>query len=151
MAKQATVRAPWVRLVREPMSAKRRTARPRIAEPNDVVSLIEARARQEAVEVFYVVPVDSQSRPLVLHEMTRGLLNSCLVHPREVFRVAILAGASGVVVAHNHPSGDPTPSAEDRAVTRQLAAAGRLLDIPLYDHVIIGAGRHVSMAAAGLL
>jgi len=147
----APTRAPWVRLVREPMSAEQHDERPRIKGPDDVVALVEARARQEAVEVFYVVPVDSQARPLVLHEMTRGLLNCSLVHPREVFRVAILAGASGVIVAHNHPSGDPTPSAEDRAVTRQLVEAGKLLDIPLYDHVIIGAGRNVSMASAGLL
>jgi DNA repair protein RadC len=83
--------------------------------------------------------------------ITRGLLNSSLVHPREVFRAAIAEAAAGIIVVHNHPSGDPTPSAEDRTVTRQLAEAGRLLDLPLYDHVVIGGDRYLSFATAGLL
>ena len=70
--------------------------------------------------------------------VTIGLLNSTLVHPREVFRAAITAGASAIVVAHNHPSGDTKPSAEDLRVTRQLVAAGKVIDIQLTDHVIIG-------------
>ena len=80
-----------------------------------------------------------------------GILNSSLVHPREVFRLAIAFGAAGIIVAHNHPSGDPTPSADDRAITRQLVDAGRLLDIPVYDHLILGAARYLSFAEAGLL
>jgi DNA repair protein RadC len=68
-----------------------------------------------------------------------------------VFRLAIAEGAAGIIVAHNHPSGDPTPSADDRAVTRQLVDAGRLLDIPVYDHVIVTDGRYVSFVESGLL
>jgi DNA repair protein RadC len=83
--------------------------------------------------------------------ITRGLLDSSLVHPREVFRAAIAEAAAGIVVLHNHPSGNPTPSADDRAVTRQLVEAGRLLDIPVYDHVIVGGDRYFSFAEAGLL
>jgi DNA repair protein RadC len=83
--------------------------------------------------------------------VTRGLLNSSLVHPREVFRPAIAEAAAGIIVVHNHPSGDPTPSAEDRAATKQLVAAGQLLDMPVYDHVIIAGDRFVSFAASGLL
>ena len=83
--------------------------------------------------------------------ITRGILNSSLVHPREVFRAAIAEAAAGIIVVHNHPSGDPTPSADDRAVTRQLVEAGRLLDLPVYDHVIVGGDRYVSFAEAGLL
>jgi DNA repair protein RadC len=83
--------------------------------------------------------------------VTRGLLNSSLVHPREVFRAAIAEAAAGIIVVHNHPSGDPTPSTEDRTITRQLAEAGRLLDLPLYDHVVIAGDRFISFAAAGLL
>src|SRR5947199_97142 len=74
-----------------------------------------------------------------------------LVHPREVFRAAIAEAAAGIIVVHNHPSGDATPSADDRAVTRQLVDAGRLLDLPVYDHVIVGGDRYVSFAEAGLL
>jgi len=68
-----------------------------------------------------------------------------------VYRPAIAEAAAGIIVVHNHPSGDPTPSAEDRAVTRQLVAAGQLLDLPLYDHVILAGDRFVSFATEGLL
>jgi DNA repair protein RadC len=83
--------------------------------------------------------------------VTRGILNSSLVHPREVFREAIAERAAAIVLVHNHPSGDPAPSLDDRVVTEQLVAAGRLLDIPVHDHVIIGRGRYTSFAEAGLL
>ncbi|MGH7618443.1 MAG: JAB domain-containing protein [Gemmatimonadaceae bacterium] len=83
--------------------------------------------------------------------VTRGILNSSLVHPREVFIHAIIARAAAVVLCHNHPSGDPAPSLDDRAVTEQLVAAGRLLDIPVMDHVIIGRGRYTSFREVGIL
>jgi DNA repair protein RadC len=123
----------------------------RIREPEDVVRLFGGRLRDLQVEEFHLVALDSQSQVLREVLVTRGLLNSSLVHPREVFRAAIAEAAAGIIVVHNHPSGDPTPSAEDRAVTQQLAAAGRLLDLPLYDHVIIAGHRFVSFATAGLL
>lgn len=133
------------------LAREERPVRPRIREPEDVVRLFEGRLRDLAVEEFHLLALDSQSQVLREVLVTRGLLNSSLVHPREVFRPAIAEAAAGIIVVHNHPSGDPTPSAEDRAVTRQLAAAGRLLDLPLYDHVIIAGDRFVSFAAAGLL
>ena len=123
----------------------------RIREPEDVARLFESRLRDLQVEEFHLLALDSQSQVLREVLVTRGLLNSSLVHPREVFRAAIAEAAAGIIVVHNHPSGDPTPSAEDRAVTQQLAAAGRLLDLPLYDHVIIAGDRFVSFATAGLL
>jgi len=123
----------------------------RIREPEDVARLFQSRLRDLQVEEFHLLALDSQSQILREVLVTRGLLNSSLVHPREVFRAAIAEAAAGIIVVHNHPSGDPTPSAEDRAVTQQLAAAGRLLDLPLYDHVIIAGDRFVSFATAGLL
>ena len=123
----------------------------RIREPEDVVRLFQGRLRDLQVEEFHLLALDSQSQVLREVLVTRGLLNSSLVHPREVFRAAIAEAAAGIIVVHNHPSGDPTPSAEDRAVTQQLSAAGRLLDLPLYDHVIIAGDRFVSFACAGLL
>jgi DNA repair protein RadC len=78
--------------------------------------------------------------------VTRGILDASLIHPREVFRPAVGEGAAGVILVHNHPSGDPTPSAEDRAVTRQLAEAGRALGIPVLDHVVVGRGSYASLA-----
>jgi DNA repair protein RadC len=133
------------------LAGEDRPASPRIREPEDVVRLFRARLRDLQVEEFHLLALDSQSQVLRQILVTRGLLNSSLVHPREVFRAAIAEAAAGIIVVHNHPSGDPTPSAEDRAVTRQLAEAGRLLDLPVYDHVIIAGDRFVSLAALGLL
>jgi DNA repair protein RadC len=133
------------------LAREERPPLPRIREPADVVRLFSGRLRDLQVEEFHLLALDSQSQVLREVLITRGLLNSSLVHPREVFRAAIVEAAAGIIVVHNHPSGDPTPSAEDRAVTRQLAEAGRLLDLPLYDHVIIAADRFVSFATAGLL
>lgn len=124
----------------------------RIRGPGDVQRYYGLRLRDLPVEEFHVLALGSQSQILADLLITRGLLNSSLVHPREVFRAAIAEAAAGIIVVHNHPSGDPTPSADDRAVTRQLVDAGRLLDLPVYDHVVIGGGeRYVSFAEAGLL
>lgn len=124
-----------------------------IRSPRDVFAFMRPFADREVAESFWILPLDSQHQligagPTVI---TRGILNSSLIHPREVFCAAIVASAAAVILSHNHPSGDPTPSADDRLVTDQLVAAGRLLDIPVHDHVIIGGGRYVSFAEAGLL
>jgi DNA repair protein RadC len=128
-----------------------RPVAPRIREPEDVVHLLAARLRDLAVEEFHLLALDSQSGVLRDVLVTRGLLNSSLVHPREVFRAAIAEAAAGIILVHNHPSGDPTPSPEDRSVTRQLVEAGRLLDLPVYDHVILAGDRFFSFATGGLL
>jgi DNA repair protein RadC len=128
-----------------------RPVQPRVREPADVFQLLGPRLRDLAVEEFHVLALDSQSRVQRDVLVTRGLLNSALVHPREVFRAAIAEAAAGIIVVHNHPSGDPTPSAEDRAVTRQLVEAGRLLDLPVYDHIILAGDRYLSFVGAGLL
>src|SRR5713226_90213 len=143
------IRPTWVRLVRGPDTAQSEPVH--IRGPQDVHRFLHERASQELAEVFYVLTLNSQSRVVSCQEVTRGTLTSSLVHPREVFRLAIAEGAAGIIVIHNHPSGDPTPSADNRAVTRQLVDAGKLLDIPVYDHVIIGGSRYVSFAEAGLL
>jgi DNA repair protein RadC len=123
----------------------------RIRGPADVHRVCAPRLRDLAVEEFHVLALGSQSQVLGDLLITRGILNSSLVHPREVFRAAIAEAAAGIIVVHNHPSGDPTPSADDREVTRQLVEAGRLLDVPVYDHVVVGGERYVSFAEAGLL
>lgn len=124
-----------------------------IRSPMDVFARMEPFAEREVGEAFWILPLDSQSRmctpgPVVI---TRGTLNSSLVHAREVFHAAIEAHAAGLILVHNHPSGDPTPSAEDRTVTKQLVAVGKLHEMPVYDHVIMGRGRYVSFAEAGLM
>jgi DNA repair protein RadC len=127
-------------------------AEPRtIRGPADVHRLCAPGLRDLAVEEFRLLALDTQHRVVRELLITRGLLDSSLVHPREVFRAAIAEAAAGIVVLHNHPSGNPAPSADDRTITRQLVEAGRLLDIPVYDHVIVGGDRYFSFAEAGLL
>jgi DNA repair protein RadC len=122
-----------------------------VRSPRDVARVFAPRLEDLPVEEFHVAILDAQHRLERDVTITRGLLTSSLVHPREVFREAIAERAAAVILVHNHPSGDPTPSADDRLVTEQLVAAGKLLDIPVHDHIIIGRGRYTSFAEAGLL
>jgi DNA repair protein RadC len=119
--------------------------------PRDVWRFYAPRLEGLTVEEFHVAVLDAQHRLERDILISRGILNSSLVHPREVFREAIAERAASLVLVHNHPSGDPTPSVDDRAVTSQLVAAGRLLDIPIQDHIVIGRGRFLSFAEAGML
>jgi DNA repair protein RadC len=124
----------------------------------DVFACFELTAKGLAVEKFWVLCLNRKNRLIRRHEATSGTASSSLVHPREVFREAIRQGASAVICVHNHPSGDPAPSAADIQVTRQLREAARAVDIDLLDHVIVGtaagdpAGRgYYSFRDAGLL
>lgn len=119
--------------------------------PRDVWRYYAPRLEGLTVEEFHVAVLDAQHRLERDVLVSRGILNSSLVHPREVFREAIAERAASLVLVHNHPSGDPSPSPDDRAITAQLVAAGRLLDIPIQDHIVIGRGRFISFAEAGLL
>jgi DNA repair protein RadC len=119
--------------------------------PRDVWRWYAPKMESLTVEEFHVAVLDAQHRLERDVLISRGILNSSLVHPREVFREAIAERAASIVLVHNHPSGDPNPSVDDRAITSQLVAAGRLLDIPIQDHIVIGRGRYVSFAEAGLL
>ena len=122
-----------------------------LRSPKEVWALYAPRLEDLPVEEFHVAVLDAQHHLDRDITITRGILNSSLVHPREVFREAIASRAAAIILVHNHPSGDPTPSADDRAITKQLVAAGRLLDIPVADHIIIGRGRYISFAETGLL
>ncbi len=133
------------------LAGEARGAGPPLRTPREVAAVFQARLQEAPVEEFHVAILNAQHRLERDVLVTRGLLDASLVHPREVFREAIAERAAAVILVHNHPSGDPTPSAEDRSVTAQLVAAGRLLDIPVHDHVIVGRGRYVSFAEAGWL
>jgi DNA repair protein RadC len=122
-----------------------------IRQPRDIYLAYAPRLEDLPVEEFHVAVLDAQQRFERDITVTRGILNGSLVHPREVFREAIAERAASVILVHNHPSGDPTPSLDDRMVTNQLVLAGRVLDIPVQDHVIVGRGRYVSFVEAGLM
>lgn len=111
----------------------------RIQQPADAACLLRGKAQVLDCEIFWILPLDTKNRlRRVPVEISRGLLDASLVHPREVFRPAIQAGSAALVLVHNHPSGDPTPSDEDLSVTRQLVEAGRILGIRVLDHIILG-------------
>jgi DNA repair protein RadC len=116
-----------------------------IRGPADVFARMGPRLRDVRQEEFHALLLNTRHRVLREVLVTRGTLDAALIHPREVFRHAVAEGAAGVILVHNHPSGDPTPSAEDRAVTRQLAEAGRAVGIPVLDHVVVGRGAFVSL------
>ena len=108
-----------------------------VRTPDDVVRLcVDLTAL--AQESFQVLTLNTKNRLINRHMVTLGLMDSSLVHPREIFRTAIEDGAAAIILLHNHPSGDPTPSAEDIRITRQLIEAGRIIDINVLDHVILG-------------
>lgn len=111
-----------------------------IRGPADVYRRMGPRLRDLPQEEFHALLLNTRHRVVREVAVTRGILDASLIHPREVFRQAVVEGAAGIILVHNHPSGDPTPSAEDRAVTRQLGEAGRALGIPVLDHVVIGDG-----------
>ncbi len=113
--------------------------------PEDVNELLASRIRYGDRETFAVVCLDTRQRVLRVQTISIGSLDSALVHPREAFRPAVSAGAWGVIFAHNHPSGDPSPSTEDLAVTRRLIKAGGTLGIKVLDHLVVGDAGWVSL------
>lgn len=122
-----------------------------IRSGHDVVRVLGGRMRDQSKETFIALLLDGKHR-LVREEMvSQGSLTASIVHPREVFRAAIREGAAALVVAHNHPSGDPTPSREDVDITARLVEAGQLVGIPLLDHVVLGDAAFVSLRERGLI
>jgi DNA repair protein RadC len=126
-------------------------ARVVLSGPSEVFAAFGALMEDLRHEVFRVALLDAQNGLLRDRVVSVGTLSASLVHAREVFRPAIVESAAAVILLHNHPSGDPTPSREDVRLTRQLVECGRLLDLPVHDHVVIGRGRFVSLAEQGLI
>jgi DNA repair protein RadC len=103
-------------------------------------------------EHFVVMCLDTKNNVNALNTVSVGTLNSSLVHPREVFKAAILANSNAIILTHNHPSGDPTPSREDLEVTKRLVEAGKIMGIEVIDHVVVGEdGRYMSFKERGIL
>ena len=125
--------------------------RPRLSSPDEVANYYAPRLEALQREVFHVALLDSQNSLLRDVQVSVGSLSASIVHPREVFRTAILEATAHIVLVHNHPSGDPTPSKEDIHLTRQLVQGGHMLGIRIHDHVIIGHGTHVSLAQRGII
>ena len=125
--------------------------RPQLTTPRGVAEYLMPQFGNRRVEQFGVVLLDTKRRVLRCTVLSIGTLDASIVHPREVFREAVAGGAAGIVVFHNHPSGDPEPSGEDRRLTERLVAAGLLMGIDVLDHVILGDARYFSFREKGTL
>ena len=120
-----------------------------IASPGDAANYLMSRLRHETHEKFMVMLLNTKNRIMSVKQIAEGSLTSAVVHPREVFAPAVTAHAAAILVAHNHPSGDPYPSTEDRKLTQALNEAGSILGIPVIDHVVIGDNRYYSFKEHG--
>jgi DNA repair protein RadC len=137
-------------VAREATSTARK---PRASSPEEASTIARQLIPDDDREHFGLLLLDSQNGVNAYHEVSVGSLNASIVHPREVFRAAILGGAAHLILVHNHPSGDTTPSKEDVHLTRQLVEGARLLGLKIHDHVILGngSGDFLSLNARGLM
>lgn len=132
------------------MSFESNDDRPSIHSPADAANLLLFPMSALEQEELRVLLLDTRNRVLQMETVYRGSVNSSQVRVGELFKAAIRRNATAIIVAHNHPSGDPAPSPDDVAVTRAMVQAGKLLDVDVLDHLIIGMGRYVSMKERGL-
>jgi DNA repair protein RadC len=123
---------------------------PQVTKPEIIITQIKPLLKGKKKEYFILVSLDTRNRIITRKTISIGSLNSSIVHPREVFKEALAASAASVIFVHNHPSGDPTPSDDDIAITKRLAEAGKLLGIDVLDHIVICDNDHVSMKARNL-
>lgn len=122
-----------------------------IKQPTDVAEMVKAYLQGVDREHFVVVMLDTKNKVIGINTVSIGSLAMSIAHPREVFKPAILANAASIILAHNHPSGDPSPSNEDIKVTKNLVEGGQLLNIGVLDHIILGDTHYLSMKAEGLI
>ena len=145
----------WVKLMLVKDSSRPATMEKTIISSKDVYLLatktLQAYFSGHDREEFIIIGLDGKNRLQFLNSVSMGCLTSSIVHPREVFKPAILGNAVSLILCHNHPSGNPTPSQEDISITSKLVAAGELLGIKILDHIIIGDDKYVSFADTGLI
>jgi DNA repair protein RadC len=146
-----TIKQIELKVRRERLAESKEPYLAKIAEPKDVARIIRSILMDTDLEKFLAVPLDVKNRVLGYVEVAKGSVDLCVVGPRDVFRAAIVMGASGIIVAHNHPSGDISPSPEDTELTKKLCQAGELLGLPVLDHVIVAEEDFFSFAEKGLL
>jgi DNA repair protein RadC len=123
----------------------------RLVTPREAALAFGRLLRNEPVEVCGLFCLATGNQVLAYHELSRGTVDASLMHPRDILKIALLANATAVIVGHNHPSGDPTPSADDIRVTQRLKSAGDIVGIELVDHIVIADDRYLSFKDSGLL
>jgi DNA repair protein RadC len=127
-----------------------KSERPVVNSPRDAYNILMPSLENLDHEELWVVSMNTRNRVLYVKKLYEGSMNSSMVRIGEIFRQAIIENAAAIIVAHNHPSGDPQPSPDDTAITRAIVQAGKLLSIDVLDHLVIGTGRFKSMKEAGL-
>ena len=144
-----------LRFERELMCSEPNAIQPKIKHGQDAADLMRRLIEQEengnTIEYFYAFYLNSQGVVSDVVKVSQGSLTASLVHPREVFRPALLTNSAAIIIAHNHPSGNPKPSENDNRLTRRLKKAGKLLGIEVIDHIITGDGEHYSYVHAGAM
>ncbi|HII91440.1 MAG TPA: JAB domain-containing protein [Methanosarcina sp.] len=123
----------------------------KVCSPKDVYTLMYPKMREQKKEKFITLCLDTKNQILKEEIISIGSLNASIVHPREVFKSALMESSASVIMVHNHPSGDPSPSREDIMVTEKMVEGGKLLGIDVLDHIIIGEGRYVSLKDEGFV
>ncbi|MBI6038811.1 RadC family protein [Clostridium perfringens] len=123
----------------------------KISKPSDVAELVLDELRMLRQEVLILITLDTKNKLISKKEIFKGGLNSSLVHPREIFREAVKDSAASIIICHNHPSGDPTPSRDDINITTRLKECGKMMGIELLDHLIIGDNRFISLKEKDIL
>jgi DNA repair protein RadC len=123
----------------------------KVCSPKDVYTLMYPKMREQKKEKFITLCLDTKNQILREEVVSVGSLNASIVHPREVFKSALMESSASVIMVHNHPSGDPSPSREDIMVTEKMVEGGKLLGIDVLDHIIIGEGRYVSLKDEGFV
>jgi DNA repair protein RadC len=139
-----------LRVIKE--NAGRYDVNKKIQSPEDVYSVVQKviKANEYAEENLWMITLDVKNNITGIFTVSTGSLNSSIVHPREVFKRAMLQNAASIIICHNHPSGDPAPSKEDINITKRLHEAGEILGIKLLDHIIIGDNRYTSLKERGV-
>jgi DNA repair protein RadC len=133
------------------LAARVSEPKPIIHSPEDVADLLMPELSGEKKEHVKSLLLDTKNRVMSVNSVSVGSLDSSIVHPREVFKDAIAASAASIILAHNHPSGDPTPSQEDQQITLRLVKAGEILGVDVLDHLILGDGKWVSLKQIGMM
>ena len=122
----------------------------KISSPFDAAAVFAALMAGIDRECVYLLCLNSKNVVVSANLVSMGDLTSSIVNPREIFKAAVLSNAASIILGHNHPSGDPTPSPEDVSITKRIAECGRFMEIELFDHIVIGDGTHVSLKERGL-
>jgi len=133
------------------ISAYKKEDNIRISCPNDIADLLMEEMRYLKKEYFKIAILDTKNQIITIENISIGNLNSSIVHPREVFNMAIKRSANSIILVHNHPSGDPTPSSEDINITNRLIEAGNILGIKVLDHIIIGDNKYISFKERNII